>query len=96
VLGIAIHFQMSFVDSSAECAFPLSIFGQRRVELTAPALTVTYVSLAVFVSAVTLALFVVVYVFFPLPPSHQSQCPKARLSGTALTKGSTLFITAFG
>lgn len=41
VLGIAIHFQMSFVDSSAE---------------------LTYVSLAVFVSAVTLALFVVVLV----------------------------------
>jgi len=41
VLGIAIHFQMSFVDSSAE---------------------LTYVSLAVFVAAVTLALFLVVLV----------------------------------
>lgn len=41
VLGIAIHFQTSFVDSAAE---------------------LTYVSLAVFVAAVTLALFLVVLV----------------------------------
>ncbi|KIM25250.1 hypothetical protein M408DRAFT_17393 [Serendipita vermifera MAFF 305830] len=41
VLGIAIHFQMSFVDSAAE---------------------LTYVALAVFVAAVTLALFLVVLV----------------------------------
>ncbi|KAG8808781.1 hypothetical protein FRC18_004860 [Serendipita sp. 400] len=39
VLGIAIHFQMSFVDSAPQ---------------------LTYVSLAVFVAAVTLALFLVV------------------------------------
>ncbi|KAG8843242.1 hypothetical protein FRC20_004030, partial [Serendipita sp. 405] len=41
VLGIAIHFQMSFVDSAPQ---------------------LTYVSLAVFVAAVTLALFLVVLV----------------------------------
>ena len=63
MLGIAIHFQMSFVDSAQERTYSASL---SQVELfcqpsdaTLP-FTVTYVSLAVFVAAVTLALFLVV------------------------------------
>ena len=65
VLGISIHFQTSFVDSATEREFQFvwSELISNHHHLS----TVTYVSLAVFVSAVTLALFLVVCVSFSSP-----------------------------